>query len=86
MSAAYFEDHPTDPDKVILRKRSCPYCKDETETEQLRAARDSLLLLIAKLRGDIETLHAMYEQVSRQRDELMDVQRSMVEAMRGRMQ
>lgn len=41
---------------------------------------------IKKLEGNIETLHAMYEQVSRQRDELMDVQRSMVEAMRGRMQ
>ena len=41
---------------------------------------------IKKLEGNIETLHAMYEQVSRQRDELMDVQRSMVEAMRGRIQ
>lgn len=60
--------------------------EEETEFGQLKSARDSLLLVIAKLRGDIETLHAMYEQVSRQRDELMDVQRSMVEAMRGRMQ
>lgn len=41
---------------------------------------------IKKLEGNIEILHAMYEQVSRQRDELMDVQRFMVEAMRGRMQ
>lgn len=23
MTAAYFEDHPTDPDKVILRKKPC---------------------------------------------------------------
>ena len=60
--------------------------EEEAEFGQLKSARDSLLLTIAKLRGDIETLHAMYEQVSRQRDELMDVQRSMVEAMRGRMQ
>ena len=27
MSAAYFEDHPTDPNKVILRKRPCPFCQ-----------------------------------------------------------
>ena len=41
---------------------------------------------IKKLEGNIETLHAMYEQVSRQRNELMDIQRSMVEAMMGRIQ
>ena len=39
-----------------------------------------------ELQERMETLHAMYEQVCRQRDELMNVQRSMVEAMRGRMQ
>ena len=60
--------------------------EEEAEFGQLKSARDSLLLTIAKLRGDIETLHAMYEQVSRQRDELMDMQRSMVEALRGRIQ
>ena len=60
--------------------------EEEAEFGQLKSARDSLLLTIAKLRGDIETLHAMYEQASRQRDELMDVQRSMVEALRGRIQ
>ena len=30
MTAAYFEDHPTDPDKVILRKpysTDCPNCE-----------------------------------------------------------
>ena len=41
---------------------------------------------IKKLEGNIETLHAMYEQISRQREELLDMQRSMVEAMRGRIQ
>ena len=41
---------------------------------------------LERMQQGIETLHAMYEQVSRQRDELMDVQRSMVEAMRGRVQ
>ena len=39
MTAAYFEDHPTDPDKVILRKPShstdCPNC----EYHKNRAAR-----------------------------------------------
>jgi len=34
----------------------------------------------------IEALYALYEQVCRQRDELMDIQRSMVEALRGRIQ
>jgi glutaredoxin len=32
MAAAYFEEHPTDPDKVILRKRPCPYCSDTPRT------------------------------------------------------
>jgi archaellum component FlaC len=41
---------------------------------------------LERMQQGIETLHAMYEQVSRQRDELMDAQRSMVEAMRGRVQ
>ena len=41
---------------------------------------------LERMQQGIETLHAMYEQVSRQRDELMDVQRSMVEALRGRIQ
>ena len=60
--------------------------EEEAEFGQLKSARDSLLLTVANLRGEIETLYAMYEQVSRQRDELMDVQRSMVEALRGRTQ
>ena len=41
---------------------------------------------LERMQQGIETLHAMYEQVSRQRDELMVVQRSMVEALRGRIQ
>ena len=41
---------------------------------------------LERMQQGIETLHAMYEQTSRQRDELMDAQRSMVTAMRGRMQ
>jgi len=59
---------------------------EEIEFAQLKSARDSLLLTIANLRGDIATSHAMYEQVCRQRDDLMDIQRLMVEALRGRIQ
>ena len=39
-----------------------------------------------KLQGQIETLHAMYELASKQRDYLMDQQNAQVAAMRGRMQ
>lgn len=41
---------------------------------------------IKKLRGEIETLYAMYEVVTKQRDYLMDQQSAQVAAMRGRMQ
>ena len=40
----------------------------------------------AEMQYRINTLHAMYEQACKQRDELMDEQRSMVAAMRGRIQ
>jgi hypothetical protein len=40
----------------------------------------------AEMQERIDTLHAMYEQACRQRDELMDQQRAMVAAMRGRLQ
>jgi hypothetical protein len=39
-----------------------------------------------KLRGQIETLGAMYELASRQRDELMAQQRADIEAVRRKMQ
>ena len=39
-----------------------------------------------EMQGRIDTLHAMYEQASRQRDELMDQQRAQVAAMKGRIQ
>ena len=42
--------------------------------------------MIGKLLGQIDILDAMYEQASRQRDELMDQQRAQVAAMRGRIQ
>jgi len=40
----------------------------------------------AESQGKIETLHAMYELASKQRDTLMDEQRAQVAAMRGRIQ
>ena len=40
----------------------------------------------AEMQDRVNTLHAMYEQACKQRDELMDAQRSMVAAMRGRIQ
>jgi hypothetical protein len=40
----------------------------------------------AKTQDRLDTLHALYEQACRQRDELMDQQRAQVEAMRGRIQ
>jgi len=41
---------------------------------------------LERLQQGIETLYTMYEQVCKQRDQLMDVQKSMVEALRGRIQ
>lgn len=41
---------------------------------------------LERMQQGIDTLYAMYEQVSRQRDELMDQQRAQVAAMRGRIQ
>jgi hypothetical protein len=41
---------------------------------------------IKNLRGKIETLYAMYELATKQRDYLMDEQRAQVAAMRGRIQ
>ena len=40
----------------------------------------------AEMQDRVNTLHAMYEKACKQRDELMDAQRSMVAAMRGRIQ
>ena len=41
---------------------------------------------LERIQHGIETLHALYEQAGRQRDELMDQQQAQVEAMRGRVQ
>jgi uncharacterized coiled-coil DUF342 family protein len=41
---------------------------------------------LERMQQGIETLHAMYTQASRQRDELMDAQSALVAKMRGRIQ
>jgi hypothetical protein len=41
---------------------------------------------LERLQRGVESLYDRYMQVCRQREELMDMQRSMVEAMRGRIQ
>jgi archaellum component FlaC len=41
---------------------------------------------LERMQQGIETLHAMYELASKQRDALMDEQRAQIEAMRGRVQ
>jgi hypothetical protein len=56
------------------------------EFERLKTARDGLLLTVAKLRGDIDTLYEMYKQASRQRDELLDEQGAMIAKLRGSIQ
>ena len=41
---------------------------------------------LERMQQGIETLHAMYTQASRQRDELMDAQSALVAKMRGKIQ
>jgi len=41
---------------------------------------------LERLQRGVESLYDRYMQVCRQREELLDTQRSMVEAMRGRIQ
>jgi archaellum component FlaC len=41
---------------------------------------------LERMQQGIDTLHVLYEQASRQRDELMDQQRAQIAAMRGRIQ
>jgi len=62
MSAAYFEDHPTDPDKVIFRKPSmkvegplhvvcqCDKCKAQQQRTWVGLTDEDLKLLSAEWR------------------------------------
>ena len=45
-----------------------------------------LIKEIKRLRGNVETLSAMYQVASRQRDYLMDQQRADIAALRGKIQ
>jgi len=60
--------------------------EEAIEFGRLKTARDELLLTVAKLRGDIDTLYEMYKQACQQRDELMDAQRAIIAKARGQMQ
>jgi len=60
--------------------------EEAIEFGRLKTARDELLLTVAKLRGDIDTLYEMYRQASRQRDELMDQQGAMIAKLREKIQ
>ena len=60
--------------------------EEAIEFGRLKTARDELLLTVAKLRGDIDTLYEMYKQASRQRDELLDEQGAMIAKLRGNIQ
>lgn len=75
--------------------------KDMTKDEELKALIEDLRLNheycpkevilqaadeLERLQRGVESLYVRYMQVCRQREELLDMQRSMVEAMRGRIQ
>jgi hypothetical protein len=56
MTAAYFEDHPTDPEKVILRKK--PRVEDDDDIQDYKKAwvelTDKEIRALAKPSDDIE--------------------------------
>ena len=67
------------------------YSPSNQEDHELTEYLERFAALVAsaereKLRGQIETLGAMYELASRQRDELMAQQRADIEAVRRKMQ
>ena len=73
-------------DEIIDMAESC-FIKSKNQIEFIELFAD----LVArhereKLEGQIQTLHAMYELASKQRDALMDEQRAQIAAMRGRIQ
>lgn len=58
----------------------------EAAKKVLEALDSNIKHMTKQFQDRIDTLHAMYEQACRQRDELMDQQRAQIEAMRGRIQ
>ena len=71
-----------DPEKVYPGNFDTPQRANALLTGLCQEAAEE----IKNLRGKIETLHAMYELASKQRDYLMEQQNAQVAAMRGRMQ
>ncbi len=59
---------------------------DEAAKKVLEALDSNIKHMTKQFQDRIDTLHPMYEQACRQRDELMDQQRAQIEAMRGRIQ
>ena len=59
---------------------------DEAAKKVLEALDSNIKHMTKQFQDRIDTLHAMYEQACRQRDELMDQQRAQIEALRGRIQ
>ena len=83
------ENHPTDPDKLVARERE-KVAKWMMDNYYATGNGDTIEDLLAELqwqiRERIDTLTNMYEQASRQRDELMDLQRSQLAALRKMIQ
>jgi hypothetical protein len=73
-------------DEIIDMAESC-FIKSKNQIEFIELFADRVARYEReKLEGQIQTLHAMYELASKQRDALMDEQRAQVAAMRGRIQ
>lgn len=73
-------------DEIIDMAESC-FIKSKNQIEFIELFADRVARYEReKLEGQIQTLHAMYELASKQRDALMDEQRAQIAAMRGRIQ
>jgi hypothetical protein len=84
---------PTPEDEEFNRIERESRIKQDYVRDIKKPSREALIAevavlteLVRVLSGKVDSLHAMYEQASKQRDELMDQQRAQVEAMRGKMQ
>lgn len=59
MTTAYFEEHPTDPDKVIMRK---PHHSERTTCEKHCEA-NAFKIVIRTLEGDVARLKAERDEI-----------------------
>ena len=71
-----------DPEKVYPGNFDTPQRANALLTGLCQEAAEE----IKNLRGRVETIYAMYELATKQRDYLMDEQRAQVAALRGRVQ